>query len=229
LTRSSVLGTLPPWETMNAGRRSKRGVMIASAIALCGCGSSSSADGVSSTDASESTESPDAAAALDGPQASWLDAASTAPAPLGCTGAWLDQNTWDSCPELDGTGPNCTCYGYAPDAGTLTYDDSVAIFNVNSFLLPLPMTAGQPYAFSVVVSDNRFYGDIELWGTNATCGPGLERLYAAPLASQTYCVNVVPSQNYPYVIFVQRLAVDSGAPASESATQFMACPTDHCP
>jgi hypothetical protein len=91
------------------------------------------------------------------------------------------------------------------------------------------MTAGQPYSLSVTVTNHNFYGDIEIWGSNATCGPGLERLYVAPVASQIFCADVVPSQSYTYAILVQRLYWDGGAPAGGSAYNFLACPTDRCP
>jgi hypothetical protein len=212
--------------------------MTASAVVLCGCGGSAS-DG---DDAATPTSDGDAALpnSVDGATRRSGDApvnagsqsasagTADAAAPLGCTGAWLDDDNWDTCPELLGAGPNCGCNGYAPDAGTLASDDPASIFDVTSFLLPLPMMAGKPYAFSFAVTDNGFYGDIELWGTNGTCGPGLERLYAAPIASKGYCINVVAAQNYPYVLLVERLAVDGGALASLSASRFMACPTDRC-
>lgn len=208
------------------------------AVAFCACGSSTAGPDIASnaTDSDTSPSSADGAAGASsgnpafsaGPQSS-SGGDTDGAAELGCTGAWLGDDNWDTCPEQLGVGPNCDCNGYAPPGGTLASDNAETIFDVTSFLLPIPVTAGKPYAFSFVVANDGFSGDIELWGTSRTCGPGLERLYVAPIASKTYCVNVVASQTYSYVLLVQRLAVDGGASASFAASQFMACPTDRCP
>ena len=159
------------------------------------------------------------------------DAEVDAGPPLTCSpSVWLDENTWDSCPELAGTGPRCTCYGYAPDGGTLMFQAGFHMqMDITSFVLPTPMTAGQPYSLSVTVANHGYYGDIEFWGSNGTCGPGLELLYSAPLDSKIYCADVHPSQSYTYILYVQRLSVDSGAPAGESASHTLACPAARCP
>ena len=162
--------------------------MTVAALALGSCGSSGSGGAEM-----PQTSDPDAASAnSDG--GAWAGTgnpgvnggSSTADgATLGCTGAMLDDDNWDTCPEAVDAGPNCDCNGYGPDGGALTSSGGAVIFDVTSFRLPIAMTAGELYAFSFAVSDNRFYGDIELWGTTGTCGPGFERLYAAPVASKT--------------------------------------------
>ncbi len=100
---------------------------------------------------------------------------------------------------------------------------------ITSFRLPVPMTAGQTYSLSVTVANHNYYGEIEFWGTDSTCGPGLERLYVAPVEAKVYCADVVPSQSYPYVLLVQRLHWDGGGFASGSARNVLACPTGRCP
>ncbi len=212
--------------------------MLVSTVAFCDCGSTTSSDGTSANPTEDDAALPHLAdgGARPGNDNPGLSAGaanssldSGGAAQLGCTGAHLDDDNWDTCPEELGAGPNCDCNGYAPNGGMLASSDSGSTLDVTSFLLPIPMTPGASYAFSFALADNGFYGDIELWGTTHTCGPGLERLYVAPIASRTYCVNVVASQAYTYVLLAQRLSVDGGALASFSASQFMACPTDHCP
>jgi hypothetical protein len=150
-----------------------------------------------------------------------------ADAPVTCslaTGTWLDPRPWDSCDSTF-----CQCYGYAPDGGSLQQEyGRNENMGIRSLTLPVPMTPGQPYSLSVSVADNGFYGDIEIWGTDAVCGPGLERLYIQPVQSKVYCADLVASQPYPYLLFVERLFVDSGAPASEHADTIVACPTVRC-
>jgi hypothetical protein len=100
--------------------------------------------------------------------------------------------------------------------------------SITSIQLPVPMTAGQPYSLSVSVNDNGFSGDVEFWGATSQCGPGWQQLYSAPLGSKVYCADVSPAQDYPYVIYVERMYTDSGAPAGESAYNHLACPTGRC-
>lgn len=206
-------------------------LVVAGACSSNGTTSPTSADAAAMSDGSGS--SPDAAVSDAPTEALASDGGADADAgpPLTCSpNVWLDQNTWDSCPELGGTGPRCNCYGYAPDGGSLMFQSGLHMqMDITSFLLPTPMTAGQPYSLSVTVSNNGYYGDVEFWGSNATCGSGLELLYQAPLDSKVYCADVHPSQSYTYILFVQRLNVDSGAPAGESAHNTLACPSSRCP
>jgi hypothetical protein len=148
-------------------------------------------------------------------------------APLTCsqaTGTWLDPRPWDSCDDTF-----CQCYGYAPDGGSLQFEGAQnENMGIRSLTLPVPMTPGQPYSLSVSVVDNGFYGDIEIWGSDAVCGAGLEKLYIQPVESKVHCADLVASKPYAYLLFVERLFVDSGAPASEHADTIIACPTVRC-
>ena len=150
-----------------------------------------------------------------------------ADAPLTCsqaTGTWLDPRPWDSCDDTF-----CQCYGYAPDGGGLQFESAQnENMGIRSLTLPVPMTPGQPYSLSVSVGDNGFYGDIEVWGTDSVCGPGLEKLYTQPVESKVYCADLVASRPFAYLLFVERLFVDSGAPASEHADTIIACPAVRC-
>jgi hypothetical protein len=100
--------------------------------------------------------------------------------------------------------------------------------NITSLQLVDPMKAGQPYSLSVSVSNYRFFGDIEFWGATSECGSGLEKLFSAPVDSKVFCADVLPARDYSHVLFVERLMVDSGAPASEHADNILACPTGRC-
>jgi hypothetical protein len=103
------------------------------------------------------------------------------------------------------------------------------IMSITSMLLPEPMKAGQPYSLAATVFNGGFTGDIQFWGTTSECGPGLEQLFSKPVDSTTYCVDALPTQDYTYVLFVERLINDSGAPASEHEGNILACPSGRCP
>jgi hypothetical protein len=116
-----------------------------------------------------------------------------------------------------------------PDAGSLSYDYSATIMSITSYELPVPMKAGQPYSLSVTEYDNNFGGDVEFWGATSECGPGWEKLYGAPMDSKVYCADVTPTQDYTYVLYVERLVKeDGGWSASSHASNHLACPTGRC-
>jgi hypothetical protein len=146
--------------------------------------------------------------------------------PLACEGTVLNPRPWQECVG-DGF---CRCRGYAPDGGTLVLSAPPnGIMSITSMLLPVAMTAGQPYSLAATFSNGGFIGDIEFWGTTSECGPGLERLFTEPVDSKTYCVDVVPAEDYGYVLFVERLINASGAPAGAEAGNIVGCPTGRCP
>jgi hypothetical protein len=153
------------------------------------------------------------------------DAAIDTGASLTCSGTLLDPRPFDECE--DGF---CRCRSYAPDGGSLTLDTSIgANDGITSLLLPVAMKAGQVYSLSAMVSDSNFGGTIEFWGTNSECGPGLQKLFSAPVASQTFCADVAPSQDFTYVLYVEHLLWDGGAAASESTGAILASPDSRCP
>jgi hypothetical protein len=215
---------------------------FAASPSLVGCGSNSSAGGSGSpADAAalDQTNAPvdtgadlvDAAVA-DGPAAEGAspdvaspDGAAEAGPAYSCNPATLLDNPtpWESCP-----GPSCVCYGYGPDAGGLAFDWSATIMSITSVELPAAMKAGEPYSLSITVNDNGFSGDVEFWGATSQCGPGWQELYSAPIASKVYCADVNPTQDYTYVLYVERMFTDSGAPSSESDYDHLACPTGRC-
>jgi hypothetical protein len=129
------------------------------------------------------------------------------------------------------SGGFCICRTYQPDGGTLTQLTGWDVYtSVISRKLPEPMKAGQPYTFSIALSNRNYTGDLELWGSDSECGPGLERLYSAPFDSRTYCTEVHPSGDYPYVLFVRQFTGKGGASsAAQNYAQFYACPTGSCP
>ncbi len=156
-----------------------------------------------------------------------VDQVAEAAAPTTCSPATsLDpRRPWEDC-----VGGACLCRTYAPDGGSLVLDYSRNTnMSITSFLLTDPMKAGQPYSLSVSVASSRYYGTIEFWGSNAECGPGLEKLYSAPVDTKVYCADVLPTNDYTYALLVERLMVDSGAPASEHSGNMLACPSGRCP
>jgi len=133
--------------------------------------------------------------------------------------------------SIDCSGGFCICYMYAPDGGALTsLQGQDQLTDVISMKLPEPMKAGQPYAFSVMMTNYMYTGDVEFWGANDECGDGLEKLYTEPFDSKTYCATVHPTHDYTYVLFVrQQTGIASGTSASQGWDDFYACPSGTCP
>jgi hypothetical protein len=125
----------------------------------------------------------------------------------------------------------CICGDYNPDGGTLVpLTSGSASTGIISYQLPTPMKAGQPYVFSFTYSNSNFTGDLELWGTNAECGPGLQKLFTAPVASKVFCATVHPATDYPYLLFVENhTGKGDASSASSNMTGLTACPTATCP
>ena len=132
---------------------------------------------------------------------------------------------------IDCSGGFCICRGYTPDAGTLVpLQGADQLTDVISMKLVEPMKAGQRYSFSVSLANTGYTGDVELWGANAECGAGLEKLYTEPFASKVYCAEVHPAGDYTYVLFVrQRTGLGSGSFSAQTFDDFVACPTGQCP
>jgi len=129
----------------------------------------------------------------------------------------------------------CNWLNYVnPDAGTLSFPmtSSADTPMVNSVPLPVPMQAGQAYAFSVLFKRSGWEGAIEFWGTDRSCGPGLERLLAEPFpppsTPKVFCSQTTPAASYTEVLLVYRYSND---PSSGSITDdpVMACPQGTCP
>ncbi len=210
---------------------------IAAALIAAGCGSSggggagggsAGTDGRGGTTGSAGTKggAGGSAGASGGAAGQTVaDAGIDAGASLSCNGTLLDPRPFDECE--DGF---CRCRSYAPDGGSLTLDTSIgANDGITSLLLPVAMKAGQVYSLSAMVSNSNYGGTIEFWGTNSECGPGLQKLFSAPVASQTFCANVAPTQDFTYVLYVEHLLWDGGAAASEATYAILACPDSRCP
>jgi hypothetical protein len=126
----------------------------------------------------------------------------------------------------------CICRDYNPDGGALVpiSGGTSAGTGIISYQLPQPMKAGQPYTFSFTYANSNFTGDLELWGTNAECGPGLEKLATEPLVSKVVCATVHPAADYPYLLFVENHTGKGNAlTAASSMSGLTACPTATCP
>jgi hypothetical protein len=125
--------------------------------------------------------------------------------------------------------PYCRCLNYAPDGGTLVVDQTFqSVTNITSFILPQPMKSGQPYSLSSGVTNKGYTGTIEFWGTTSECGPGLQKLFSAPVESKVFCADVMPAQDFEHLLYVEHLLFHGGS-ASEFTESVLACPTGHCP
>jgi hypothetical protein len=129
----------------------------------------------------------------------------------------------------------CICQDYSPDGGTLVpISGPSASTGIISYQLPQPMKAGQPYTFSFNYSNENFTGDLELWGADAECGAGLQKLFtgqlASPLVSKVFCATAHPTADYAYVLFVENhTGKGDASSAASNMTGLTACPTATCP
>ena len=158
-----------------------------------------------------------------------MDMGAVSDAFLGCSPGELLEPTFfngDIC-----QGPRCVCPDYAPDGGTLVYVNTVTeSTSVISYQLPQPMKAGQPYVFSLNHSNSNFTGDLQLWGTDSSCGPGLEMLWTEPVTSKIFCVTMHPTADHSYILFVtHHTGKGDASSAASNTTGQTACPTATCP
>jgi hypothetical protein len=212
---------------MNAYRRIR--ILFCSAavpIGTVGCSDASTegqpdASIEAAVDASVEASVDSAANLPDGPAPDVAAEASTPCSPA----TLLDPQPWEACPSGNAW---CQCYGYMPDAGGLFFDPKATIMAITALQLPQPMEAGVPYSLSAHVANGGFSGDVEFWGATSQCGPGWQKLYAAPVESKVYCADVNPTDNYTYLLWVEKLYTDSGAPAGEHSDTILACPTGRC-
>ena len=54
-------------------------------------------------------------------------------------------------------------------------------------------------------------------------------MFSAPIESKVYCADVMPTQDFTYVLYVEGLKWDGGAPAGEHTGDVLACPTGRSP
>jgi hypothetical protein len=146
----------------------------------------------------------------------------------GCSPGDLLEPVFSSGECVDG---RCICRTYNPDGGTLVQlTGFTASTGIISYQLPQPMRAGQPYTFSFTYSNYNFTGDLQLWGSNAECGPGLQMLFAEPVGSKVYCATVHPTAAYSYLLFVENhTGKGDASSAASNMTGLTACPTATCP
>ncbi len=201
-------------------------ICLASVFACSSATNKSGTDGGGGGGGGQGDDASDTSAA-DAADASTGDGAvSDVPAPTGCSPGTAV--SWEQRAV-------CNWLNYvAPDAGTLSFPASSSATEpmVNSVPLPVPMQAGQAYAFSVRFRRSGWEGSIELWGTDRSCGPGLERLLAEPfpppLTHTVYCTNAAPMASYSEVLIVYRYTNDPSSAAS-TIDPVMACPQGTCP
>jgi hypothetical protein len=73
---------------------------------------------------------------------------------------------------------------------------------VRQLNLPTPMTAGQDYALSIEIGFAMAGMQIELWGTNSSCGMALQKLYEGPMVKGLICATLQPTASYPALLLV---------------------------
>jgi hypothetical protein len=207
------------WFGDNEGM-SRRALVLGCCVTVAACRGSSMGG---AADAALGDAAQDQAAEMPAPDVGSADAG--ADADPGCSPGTVFPSFGGECAN-----GRCICRTYAPDGGTL-----IPLMGTNmrtdviSYLLPQPMRAGQAYTFSAGLSVSNFTGNLEIWGSNAECGPGLERLFSEPFASKVYCVQVNPTQDYDYVLIVEQFTGRNGSTAALSRYDTRACPAGSCP
>jgi hypothetical protein len=204
---------------VGSGKRIFASVVLLVFIQNQGCSGSGSGGGNAATAGSFS-----AGGGSSGSGGSSLAGTNAGPPPTCSPATVLNPLTSQQCPG------NCVCRTYAPDAGSLVLDTSRnSNMGIISLALPEPMKAGQPYSLSADITSVNYTGNIEFWGTTSECGPGLQKLFSAPVQTKTYCADVMPTQDFTHVLFVDALIWDGTSNSVEHTGNILACPAGRCP
>jgi hypothetical protein len=95
-------------------------------------------------------------------------------------------------------GPLLNCQDYDPSADGGQISESATYFR--AIVLDEPLSPGDSFAFTVQM-DGTTAGTMELWGTDALCGPGLELIASAPMGQALRCLGGT-IQEGPYESFI---------------------------
>lgn len=113
---------------------------------------------------------------------------------------------------------NCPDYDVATVGGGVSPD----AFGVRSIRLDTPIGPGDVLAFSADMQGAIVPFEMELWGTDESCGAGLELLASAPLTDGMRCMEARPANGaYPNLLWVW--------PSGSLHGDVTICPAGACP
>ena len=94
---------------------------------------------------------------------------------------------------------------------------------VTDIALPKPLEPRSPYAFSIVFDTGPQDDSMtfELWGADAKCGFGAEKLYSGPLHKGTLCVELNAAQSHRHLLMTWRAV-------AVTHTDIAICPAGTC-
>lgn len=118
-------------------------------------------------------------------------------------------------------GPMSNCNSYVPGAPGITAGPELSVRDIE---LATPLSAGQPYAFSIKVTtappDNS--NTIELWSADEKCGAAKEKLYEGVMKVGILCVELNPTANHT------RLLMAWKGEGTRGSTDIAICPGGSC-
>ena len=158
------------------------------------------------------------------------------PPPIACSPG--ESLSFGNSPFATCSGDYCGCDIYAyrapsmnPDAGSLLLPPSTNTLmepDIASIHLRTAMQAGQSYAMSNQITDQGYEGRLEIWGSDASCGNGVELLFTDVIATKAYCMTMHPSGSYQYLLVV-RIYSNNPSSARSTTTPMFVCPNGSCP
>ncbi len=118
-------------------------------------------------------------------------------------------------------GPMSNCLTYVPGAPGITAGTELSVRDIE---LATPLTANQPYAFSIKVTsappDNS--NTIELWSADEKCGAAKEKLYEGVMKVGILCVPLEPTASHT------RLLMAWKGEGTRGSTDIAICPGGSC-
>jgi hypothetical protein len=118
-------------------------------------------------------------------------------------------------------GPMSNCNNYVPGAPGIAAGTELSVRDIE---LATPLTAGQPYAFSIKVTsappDNS--NTIELWSADEKCGVGKEKLYEGVMKVGILCVELKPTASHTRLLMAWR------GEGTRGSTDIAICPGGSC-
>lgn len=104
-----------------------------------------------------------------------------------------------------------------------------AAASIEDVPLTVPLTPGQPYALSLQPWGNVDPGSIEIWGSNAACGPVDELLWFGDMDGRRQCVELTPTRAHARLQFVSRMLAPLSFHFRYGPGTLQMCPAGTCP
>lgn len=118
-------------------------------------------------------------------------------------------------------GPMSNCLGYKTGATGIQPGPELSVRDIE---LATPLTANQPYAFSlkVTLAPGDKSNTIEIWSADEKCGVGQEKLYEGVFEMGILCMELKPTANH------SRLLMAWKGEGSQGSTDIAICPGGSC-